>query len=41
MGRCQVNTHVKMYEQELLHYKLFEFKWDLIFTINHFIFKVN
>jgi uncharacterized membrane protein len=29
---------MKIYSEELLHYKLFEFNWSLIFTVNHFIF---
>jgi len=35
-GPSSSNTYVDLYQEEILHYKLFGVKWDLIFTIYKF-----
>lgn len=35
------DTYIKLYKQELLHYKLFELKWDLTLQLTHFRMKCN
>lgn len=40
MGHHQVRYNFKIYWEEILHPTLYEFKWNLIFIINHFTLTV-